>query len=151
MKTGVLTARAVTQHLGHGYVRTYPFMTQRNEAFPVSLQKSLPIITSIVIILIVAALRERSRTLAAILSTMPINMVLGLWIISGSANATPETTVNFVRSLLVGMGPTLIWLVVLYLALRAGWGTLVSVVTGYSVWGLLIAGAFWFGIWSVNR
>ena len=116
-----------------------------------SFQKNLPSLTSIVIILVVAALRERSRTLAAILSTMPINMVLGLWIISGSENATATTTLNFVRSLLIGMGPTLIWLVVLYFALRAGWGTLTSVVTGYSVWGVLIATAFWLGIWSVNR
>ena len=44
-----------------------------------NVQKLLPVATSIGIIVLVAILRERSRTLAAIFATMPINMPLAIW------------------------------------------------------------------------
>jgi hypothetical protein len=116
-----------------------------------SFQKSLPVITSMVIILIVAVLRERSRTVSAILSTMPINMVLALWLVVGAADVNPQTTVDFVRSLLVGLVPSFLWLVVIYVALRTGWSLLAAILAGYVVWGLLVALAFWLGILSANR
>jgi hypothetical protein len=43
-----------------------------------SLPKTLPVLTSIAVILLVAVLRERSRTVAALLATMPINIPLAL-------------------------------------------------------------------------
>jgi uncharacterized membrane protein len=116
----------------------------------VSAPKVLPVVTSILIILAVAVLRERSRTLSAILGTMPINMVLALWIVVGAPDATPSMTAGFVRSLLIGMVPTLIWLVVVYVAVRGGWALWPAVATGYAVWGGLIAATFWTGIFSIK-
>lgn len=111
-----------------------------------TIQKAAPVIASIGIILIVALLRERSRTLAAILATMPINMVLGIWIVSGASGADAQAMTGFVRSLLVGLVPSFIWLVMVYIALRAGVHLWVAVLAGYVVWGALIALAFWIGI-----
>jgi hypothetical protein len=104
-----------------------------------------------IIILTVAMLRERSRALSAIVSTMPINMVLALWIISGVADTNQQTMVNFVRSLLIGLVPSFLWLVVIYIALRAGWSLLPAILAGYAVWGLLVALAFGLGIFSTGR
>jgi uncharacterized membrane protein (GlpM family) len=114
----------------------------------INLQKTLPVLASIVIILVLAVLRDRSRTLAAILSTMPINMVLALWIVS-SGSDRPTSMLPFVRSLLVGMAPTLLWLVAIFFALRSGWSLAGAIVAGYAVWGALIALAFRLGIFSV--
>ncbi|MEZ4863609.1 MAG: hypothetical protein R3C14_19975 [Caldilineaceae bacterium] len=116
-----------------------------------NIQRVLPVFTSVIIILIVALLRDRSRTLAAILATMPLNMVLGLWIIATSASATSQNMLAFVRSLLIGQIPTYIWLVVLYLALRSGWRLIPAVLAGYAAWGLLLILAMRLGILSLNR
>ncbi len=104
-----------------------------------SLQKSLPVITSIAIIIGVALLRERSRTLAAILATMPINIPLALWVIFGLSDATRRDAELFVQSLLPGIIATTLWIVVVLLALRGGVELLPAVLIGYAVWGALIA------------
>lgn len=116
-----------------------------------TLQKSLPVITSIIIILLVAVLRERSRTLSAILATMPINMVLALWIVVGTPGVDQTAMVQFIRSLLVGLIPSFIWLVIVFAAVRAGWTLLPSILAGYVVWGALTAGAFALGIFTLQR
>ena len=116
-----------------------------------TLQKSLPIITSIVIILIVAVLRERSRTLAAILGTMPINMPLVMWIIWSSPDTTQPIMLGFVRSLVIGMIPTMLWLAIVYLALRGGWQLWTALLSGYVAWSILLVVAIQVGLLRINQ
>jgi hypothetical protein len=116
-----------------------------------TLQKALPIITSIVIILIVAVLRERSRTLAAIFGTMPINMPLVMWIIWSTPDTTQPIMIGFVRSLIVGMIPTMLWLAIVFLALRSGWQLWTALFSGYAVWGVLLAVAIQAGFLRINQ
>jgi hypothetical protein len=116
-----------------------------------TIQKALPVLASIGIILVVALLRERSRTLAAILATMPINMVLGIWIVSGASGADTQAMTAFVRSLLVGLVPSFIWLIMVYVALRAGIPLWSAILAGYGGWGALVALAFWIGILTPGR
>jgi hypothetical protein len=117
----------------------------------VLLQKNLPVITSILMILLVAFLRERSRTLSAILATMPINMALALWIVVGTPEITQQAMVQFVRSLVIGLMPSVVWLIVVFVMLRNGWTMLPAVLVGYGVWAALIAGAFVTGVLTVQR
>ena len=116
-----------------------------------TLQKSLPVIASIIIILLVAILRERSRTLSAILATMPINMVLALWIVNGTPAFDQAALVHFIRSLLIGLVPSFIWLLVVFGTVRYGWTLLPAILAGYVVWGVLTAGAFALGIFTLQR
>lgn len=116
-----------------------------------TLQRSLPVITSIVIILVVAILRERSRTLSAILGTMPINMVLALWIVVGTPGTSQPITVHFVRSLIIGLIPSFVWLFVVYAALRVGWTLWPAVLVGYAVWAALLALAFGMGMLTIRQ
>jgi uncharacterized membrane protein (GlpM family) len=113
-----------------------------------SLQKTFPVLTSIVIILIVAGLRDRSRALAAVLATMPINVPLALWIVSSSSSADPKQMTEFVRSLMISLIPTFIWLGIVFLAIRAGWSLWLAIGAGYGVWAVLIAGLFMIGVLS---
>jgi hypothetical protein len=117
----------------------------------VTLQKTLPIITSIIIILIVAVLRERSRTLAAILGTMPINMPLVMWLVWSTPDANPSVMVGFVRSLIIGMVPTLLWLAIVFLALRSGWNLWAALLSGYVAWGVLLVVAMQVGLLRINQ
>ncbi len=111
-----------------------------------SLQKTFPVITSILIILIVAALRDRSRALAAVLATMPINVPLALWIVSSSSSGDPKQMTEFVRSLMISLVPTFLWLGIVFLAIRAGWNLWAAIGAGYGVWAMLIAGLFMVGV-----
>lgn len=116
-----------------------------------NLQKALPLITSILIILLVAVLRERSRTLAAILGTMPINMPLVMWIVWSTPDANQSVMVGFVRSLIIGMVPTLLWLAIVFWVLRSGWQLGVALLSGYVAWGVLLAIAIQIGLLRINQ
>ena len=94
-----------------------------------------PVILSILIILLVAILREHSRTLAAIVATMPINIPQALWIVAsgdGGSSGLPA----FTQSLFINIWPTIVFLLVAWLAARAGWGLLAVVIAGYIGWGV---------------
>jgi hypothetical protein len=117
----------------------------------VNFQKALPVITSIVIILLVAYLRDRSRTLAVILSTMPINITLGLWVIFGTGDYNQQAATTYVRALLPALTATMIWIGVVFVLLRLGVNLLPAIVGGYAVWALLIFVFMQLGWIVVNR
>ncbi len=116
-----------------------------------NLQKIFPVLTSIAIIIIVAILRDRSRAAAAVLATMPLNVPLALWIVSTGSDNDPQVMSDFVRSLIVSLIPSFIWLGVVFLAVRAGWNLWLVLGAGYAVWGVLIVGLFWFGVLSLPK
>jgi len=96
--------------------------------------KMLPVIVSIIIIIAIAILREYSKTLSAIAATMPINLPLGLWLVyGGSTKAEME---QFTRSLALNLIPTFAFVVIAWLAARAGWKLIPMVAAGYAGWGV---------------
>lgn len=101
-------------------------------------QKALPVLTSIAIIIGVAILRDRSKTLAAILATMPINIPLGLWVVFGVGDYDQEAAALFVRALAPGLIATLVWVIVVYVLLRLGVTLWASILGGYAVWAALV-------------
>lgn len=109
-----------------------------NEAW----QRLAPVLASIGIIIAIALLRDRSHTLAAITATMPVTVALGLWIISAAEGTDQAALVNFIRSMVVGVTGTLIWLLAVWAAARRGWRLPRLLVTGYLAWGVAIATAF---------
>jgi hypothetical protein len=114
-------------------------------------QRTLPVITSIVIILLVALLRDRSRVMAAVIATMPINVPLALWVVSAGSNGDSQVAADFMRATLISLVPSIIWLGFVYLAARAGWNIWTAMGLGYAVWGLLVAGLFYFGVLQLPR
>jgi hypothetical protein len=114
-------------------------------------QKLLPVISSIAIILVVAFLRERSRTLAVIFATMPINMPLALWLLSDTTNGDQAVLTNYVQNLIVGLVPGFIWLFVVYVAVRVGWSLPASILTAYAVYVVLIGLALATGMMKLAK
>jgi hypothetical protein len=111
-----------------------------------SFQKTVPVLTSIAVILFVAVLRERSRAMAAVLATMPINIPLALWVVASGSSGDARMMAEFARLLIVSLIPSFVWLVVVFFAVRAGWGVFPAIGAGYGVWAVLIGGLFWLGI-----
>jgi len=98
--------------------------------------KVLPVIVSIGVILIVAALRNQSRAVAAIAATMPINIPLTIWIVaSGTPEGSPDALVSFIEGLLIGIIPTVFFLIAAYAAARLGWSLVPLLLAGYAAWG----------------
>lgn len=100
-------------------------------------ERVLPVVVSIGVILLVAVLREHSRTFAAIAATMPINVPLALWIVF-SADRDPTARAAFSEGMLIGIFPTVLFLIVSYLVVRAGWPLIPTLLAGYAAWGLAL-------------
>jgi len=99
-------------------------------------QDIIPVVLSVVIIIVVAILEKQSKLFAALTATMPLTAPLALWIVY-SSNAGEKTAVsNFSLSLLLGLVPTLAFLVTVWMAARAGIKFLPMILTGYGVWGV---------------
>ncbi len=95
-----------------------------------------PVIVSILIIIAVAIVRAHSRTAAAVLATMPINVPLALWVVYAGAGGDRATMAQFTQSMLVAIGPTVVFIVVVWLAARSGWRLVPMLAAGYLSWAV---------------
>jgi hypothetical protein len=98
-----------------------------------------PVLLSVVIILAVAILRNYSRVLAGILSTMPITIPLSLWIIYSGVNGNQSQVQQFTDTLPFGIFGTVAFILALWFASRAGWKLLPMIAAGYAAWGVTLA------------
>jgi mannose/fructose/N-acetylgalactosamine-specific phosphotransferase system component IID len=96
----------------------------------------LPVIISIAIIIGVAILREYSKTIAAIVVTMPINIPLGLWVVYAGEGGSQEAIQQFTSAIFINIWPTILFLIVVWLAARAGWGLVPMIAAGYAGWAV---------------
>ena len=100
------------------------------------LQEVVPVLLSILVIILVAILEKQSKLFAAITATMPLTAPLTLWIVYTS-NAGEKTAVTqFSLSLLLGLLPSLAFLVTVWLGARAGMKLLPMILSGYGVWAM---------------
>lgn len=99
-------------------------------------QDVLPVIFSILIIVLVAILEKQSKLVAALAATMPLAAPLAFWIVYSSNGGDREAVSQFSLSLLLGLLPTLAFLVAVWLAARAGLKLIPILLLGYGVWAL---------------
>ena len=99
-----------------------------------------PVIVSILIIIAVAILRNYSRTLAAIFATMPVNIPLGLWVVYGGGDMTNDALAAFANNTFWNMFPTVLYIGVVVLGVKANWTLITSILAGYAAWGVSLAG-----------
>lgn len=108
----------------------------------------LPVAVSIVVIILVAVIQRYSRTLAAITATMPLNIPLSLWIVSEAAGDDRAGVVSFMDGMLWGILPTVVFVVVAWLAVRAGWKAGPTIAVGYAAWAAAVAVFFSVRRWT---
>ena len=103
-------------------------------------QNVLPVAISVGVIIFVAIMEKQNRLVAAVTTTMPLTPPLALWIVYSSANGDRIAMTDFSRGMLFGVVPTLGFLVVVWLAARAGYKLLPILGLGYGTWmvGLII-------------
>ena len=99
-------------------------------------QDIVPVLLSIAVIILVAVFEKQSKLFAAITATMPLATPLALWIVYSSNSGDKDVVSKFSLSLLLGVLPTLAFLVTVWLAARAGMKLVPILLTGYGVWGV---------------
>lgn len=100
-------------------------------------QDVLPVVASVVVIILVAVLEKQSRLIAAITATMPLGIPLGIWIVYSANQGDQAAVSEFAQGTLLGIVPTLGFIVTAWLVARSG-GTLSKILlSGYGVWGVM--------------
>jgi hypothetical protein len=101
-------------------------------------QDVVPVLISISVIILVAVLQKQSKFAAAILSTMPLTAPFALWIVYSLNDGSQEVMGEFTRNLLIGVIPTLGFLVAVWLAARAGLRLGTILLMGYGAWAVIL-------------
>ena len=101
-------------------------------------QDILPVLISIVVIILVAVVEKQSKLAAAITATMPIGATLALWIVYSANEGERNTMEQFSVGLMIGIIPSIGFLVVAWLSARAGLKLIPMLLVGYSVWAVVL-------------
>jgi uncharacterized membrane protein (GlpM family) len=100
-----------------------------------SWQEVSRILIAFAVIVAVALLQKQSKLIAAITATMPINIPLAMWILFSSTAGDGGSMKEFTQSLVLGIFPTVGFLLAVWLASRADMHLGPTLLTGYAVWG----------------
>jgi hypothetical protein len=65
-------------------------------------ERALTVVLSVLIVILMAVVQERSRHLAAIIATMPLTAPLAMWIVFSASRGDQRQTADFVGSMVVG-------------------------------------------------
>lgn len=95
-----------------------------------------PVIISMIVIILVAVLEKQSKLIAAVTATMPLTIPLTLWIVYSSVGGDQQAVSQFTLGLLLGVIPTLGFVIAIWLASRAGLRLLPMISVGYLTWAI---------------
>jgi len=104
----------------------------------VSTERVVTVLLSVLIIVLVAVVQERSRHLAAIIATMPLTAPLAMWIVFSASGGNQRQTGEFVGSMVIGSVASLVFVLASWLGFRLAWGFLATLGFAAALW-LLIA------------
>lgn len=114
-----------------------------------STQRIYQLLLSFVVITAIAVLSERSRPLAAIVSSMPVNLALALWFVYNNTGGDRVLSAEFCRMALCSLIATACFLLACWFALQRGWSLRWVLALGYAVWlvavGIYRGLAWWLG------
>jgi len=99
----------------------------------------VPVGVSMVVILTVAVVQKQSKLVAAVTATMPVTIPLALWIVYSSNQGDQAAVTHFTQSMLIGIVPTVSFIVAVGLAARLGLKLVPMIATGYATWAAVLA------------
>jgi hypothetical protein len=100
--------------------------------------ETLPVIIPIMIIITIAVLQKQSRLIAAIIATMPVNIPLALYVVYSVNNGDRLLMSKFASGLLIGMIPTVAFVITIWVVAHAGLKLIPMISIGYVVWGIIL-------------
>jgi hypothetical protein len=106
-------------------------------------ERLVPVALSVLVIVLVAIVQERSRALAAIIAIMPLTAPLAIWIVFSASGGDQRQAADFVRSMVVGSVASLIFVLACWFGLRHAWGVGMTLVVASVVWLAVVTGWRW--------
>ncbi len=98
----------------------------------------LPVVVSIAIIVFIAIIREYSKTIAAIVVTMPINVPLGMWIVYAGADNRQLALADFNVAVFYNIVPTVAFIIAAWQLTRAGASLIPTILLSYGAWAVCL-------------
>jgi len=102
-------------------------------------QQVLPVVVSILMLILIAILRSYSTAVAAITATMPVMIPLAFWIVYAAEGGDNVVMTQFLQTMVVGLLATLVSLLAMLFAIRAGWAVAGILAACYAGWAVAIA------------
>ena len=99
-----------------------------------SRERLVPVVLSVLIILLVALVQERSRHLAAILAALPVTAPLAMWIVYSATQGDHRQTADFVASMFLGFAAGLFFVSASWFGFRQQWSFPVVLVFASAIW-----------------
>ncbi|HYN89235.1 MAG TPA: hypothetical protein VER55_11920 [Ardenticatenaceae bacterium] len=78
------------------------------------------LLIAIAIITLVTLVSQSSQRLAGIISTMPVNITVGLWVVYSVGGSRPQATAPLALAMLWGLIPTMLFTATCWYLLRRG-------------------------------
>jgi len=104
----------------------------------------LPVGVSITVIILVALIQKQNKLAAAVTATMPVTIPLTLWIVYSSTHGNQPLMTQFTSSMVIGIIPTVAFVLAIWLASRAGFRLIPMIAAGYFSWGVTLLGMLMF-------
>ena len=98
------------------------------------------VLVGYVLITAVALISDRSRVLAGIVGTAPINIPIILWIIWGKSDGDYTGLQDVTRSMLIGIVSTACFIALCWFGFNRRWSFLQTLAVGYIVWAVVVFG-----------
>ena len=102
-------------------------------------ERVVPVALSVLVIVLVAILQERSRYLAAILATVPLTAPLAMWIVYGATRGDLGQTAEFAGSMIAGAVASLVFVLACWFGFRQAWGFALTLVVAGAAWLVVVA------------
>ncbi len=97
-----------------------------------------PVLISIAIIILIAIVRQYSKTFAAIAATMPLNIPLGMWIVYSGSDDHQAAMAEFSQAAVMNIVPTVLFLVVAWQLSKAGYSAPATIILSYIAWAICL-------------
>jgi hypothetical protein len=101
-----------------------------------------PVLISIGIIILIAIVRQYSKTFAAIAATMPLNIPLGMWIVYSGSEDRQAAITEFSQAAAMNIIPTLVFLIVAWQLSKVGYSIIPTIMLGYLAWAICLGFIF---------
>jgi uncharacterized membrane protein (GlpM family) len=108
-------------------------------------ERLVPVLVSVLIVVLVAVVQERSRHLAAIVATMPVTAPLAMWIVLSASRGDQRQTADFVGSMVIGAVASLVFVLACWFGFRQAWGFGLTLGVATVVWALVVLLPQWIG------
>jgi uncharacterized membrane protein (GlpM family) len=113
----------------------------------VTQERVVPVVLSVLVIVLVAVVQERSRHLAAIIATVPLTAPLAMWIVFSATQGDHRQTADFASSMFSGFVASFGFVLACWFGFRQQWSFPLVLVFGSAVWLAMVSMSGLVGRW----